>query len=287
VRVRDRLPLCFVAFVFPLFAACGGGAEPAKDPSNDGKPTVTFVEIAELDINDVEADRFASCAPPGELGQDWIPPIPEWNGVSPADARAQGRAEKVIRSTRAAFRDCYHRGLFSDPTQDGRVAVVLRVQPDGHVARAETYGACDLSSAVVACMRDTASGLRFESSGASDTVVVPIVIAGPQQRRGAPGMNDSYTAQAYVSIEAARPELHKCAESARKSGDSVFASAVFGLDLAADGKVVHAHVDNWVGDKDVLTCAAKALGQVKFAPPPAGRGHVMARLAINPRLGTK
>jgi hypothetical protein len=289
-RVLDRSSLCLVVgslVAARALAACGGAAEPPKTQVDDDKALITNIEVAELDINDVQADRFASCSPPGELGQDWIPPIPEWNGASPSDAHADGRAEKVIRSTRAAFRDCYHRGLFADPTQDGRVAVVLRVDPDGHVARAETYGACDLSSEVVACMRDKASSLRFDSSGEAGTVVVPIVMAGLRQRRSAPGPNDSYTAQAYVAIEAARPALHVCAEAARKSGDSVFASAVFGLDVAADGKVVHAHVDNWIGDKDVLTCAAKALGQVRFAPPPAGRGHVMAKLAINPRLGTK
>ena len=267
-------------------ASCASAPPPAPQALIDEpSQTITNVEVAELDIVEAGADRFTTCAPPGELGQDWIPPIPAWSGGEGANAR--GRAEHVIRTTRAAFRKCYHRGLFYDPTQDGRVAVVLRVQKDGRVARAETYGACDLSSEVVACMREAAADLRFEAGGGPDTLVVPVVISGARNRRTQPRANDAYTAQAFVAIEGSRPALHACAVGARKEGKPVFASAIFGLDVDARGKVVHAHVDNWIGDQDVLTCAARALSAVTFTKPPAGLAHVMARVAINPRLNTK
>ena len=75
---------------------------------------------------------------------------------------------------------------------------------------------------------------------------------------------------------AVRPALHKCEEQAAtrsREGGAARASATptkatFTLSIAADGRVTKAHVDPWTGDRDLLTCAARALEGARFTPPP-------------------
>jgi hypothetical protein len=201
--------------------------------------------------------------------------------------RQRGRAEHVLAQLRTRFRDCWHRGLFDDPTQNGHVALALRVGADGRVGNVESYGACSLSTNVVTCLRDTAKEMRFETSESDDTVIVPLVFAEGAPHRVAMGPNDAYTADAYVAIEAARPAIRTCAREARKGGGTPTASATLLLDVDPHGKVVHEHVDHFTGDKGELLCAAKAVGAVVFPAPPRGRAYVIARVAVDPPSGTK
>jgi hypothetical protein len=281
-------------------AACA--TTDAQSLLDDGRRTVTSVEIAPLEISASGADRFISCPPPGELGQRWIPTIPSWspppereaprppNADEPqpeAPESVASQTERAIQMTHKEFRRCYTQGLLNDPTQEGHVALVLRVGPDGRVARVDHYGACELATQSILCMREVAKELRFgpPEAGAS-TIVVPAVFSRGANTRSAPLPNDAYTAEVYLSLEAARGPLHACEASARKQGRLVSANATFALDLDQNGKIIHAHLDPWSGDQDLLTCAAQAMDQVTFPPPPAGKGHVLARLAFNPRVGT-
>jgi hypothetical protein len=261
----------------------------------------TNVEVAELEINGSGIDRFASCPPPGELGQDWLPPIPAWHAppAPPADPgtppvpddpamHGSSPTERAVTDTHDAFRSCWHKSLIHDPTQDGHVAIVLRVGGDGRVAKVESYGACSVSSEAIQCMKDAAKKLRFlPPEGGSDTVIIPAVFASSGASSTNPLPSDVYAAAAYVAVEGMRPALHACEESARHSGRSVVASATFSLDVDARGKVVHSNIDPWSGAKELLVCAAAAFEGGTFPKPAGGRGTVQVRIAFNPRVGTK
>jgi hypothetical protein len=260
----------------------------------DGRPaiedvhaTVTNAEIAELDVYESGSDSFVACPPAAHLGQTWVPPIDVPQGGGPAGERRRGRAEHVILEMRTQFRDCWRRGLFDDPTQNGHVALVLRVAADGHVGAVESYGACELSTNVVTCLRDTARQMRFTPTEGDDTVIVPLVFAEGAPPPQAERPSDAYTADAYVALEAARPALRACAREARRGGGAPTASATFMLDIDRAGHVQHAHVDRFAGDHGELLCAAKAIAAVTFPAPPHGQAYVIAHVAVDPPSGTK
>jgi hypothetical protein len=307
VLVPLRLARSFLVVAAACISACGGASSQPVVPENGrGKA----VEQAELEIHDNGNDRFVSCPPAGELGQQWIPPIPAWDhanatglasptAMSPsartvdatgAAARPdQTMTERAAAETHGPFRSCYLHGLLRDPTQEGHVAVVLRLAADGRVAAVESYAACDLSNEALSCMTDYAARLRFDPPAAgNETVVIPSVFL--SRGGGTPhtmASNDPYAAAAYVAVETARPRLHACDRAARTEAAPVEASATIALTLDAQGKVQKQSVDPWTGSKDLLTCAAAALETVTFPPPPAGTANVVLRLAFNPRAGTK
>jgi hypothetical protein len=303
--------------VLPLaaltFCACGGEPPPAAPP--DARARVTGVQLATLEIRNDQVDRFEHCPPAGEIGQAWIPPLPEWHppaasaaaalpesavdgsGVTsaqtpateaeqPPEASLATLTEQAGNATRASFRHCYHHGLMIDPTQDGHVAVVLRVGRSGKVASVETWGACDLAPETLSCMRDEASHLSLvPPAGGSATVTVPAVFTTGDDRRRGP--NDGYAAAAYVAVEAMRPRLHACEDEARRSRESVFATALVSLHLDGQGRTVKVGLDQSTGGHELALCAAQALRDAAFPPPPAGRGLVIVPIAFNPRPGSR
>ncbi len=280
-----------------LFAACGSASHPVTPEG----PRGTSIEVADFEVNGDGVDRFAACPPPGELGQEWYPEIPDWSpppssassgddAGAPASTEHFGRTptERAIEDTRHAFRSCYHRGLVADPTQYGHVAIVLRVGPNGRVLKTESFGACELQHDVVACMRDVGKALRFDPpAGGKDTIVIPVVF---QPRGGVDSQstsNDSYTAQAYVALEGMKPELHACEERARQSGRDVEAWGVYDMAIDKNGAVTSANIDPFHGDQDLLGCAAEVMQRMKLAPPEGGKGKLLARITFNPRAGTR
>lgn len=284
-----------------LWVPACGGAEPVV-PIGESKRTPPAADVAELEIRANGVDRFTTCPPPGALGQHWIPdpfpwsPPPAKTGPPlPVDeefiARTRGRSltELAAEATHRDFRSCYMKSLLRDPTQDGRVAIVLRIGPDGRVLATEEYAACELRPEAIACMKSVASRLRFPPPvNGSETVTIPSVFTSRDGvRRTTATHNDAYTAAAYVTIESGRPKYHACEEQARRELRPVEASGTFTLSIARDGSVTRAHVDPWRGDQTLLMCAAQALETLKFAPPPGGTGTVIARLNFNPRQGTR
>ncbi len=303
VVARGLAFACPAAFTIALaLSSCGSkGAAPAHDPSRIDPPSA---DVPELEIRSSGIDRFTTCPPPGDLGQHWIPPLPAWTPPPaaadagpplPIDedfiARTADRTptELAVEATHRDFRSCYRQGLVRHPTQDGRVAIVVRIGPNGRVAKVESYGACELSTESIACMYGVAQRLRFPPpASGSDTVTIPATFTSRDGvRRTVPTGNDAYTAAAYVSLEVARPALHACEEMARREGRPVQATGTFTLDIAPDGRVTKAHVDPWTGDQTLLTCAARALETLHFTPPAGGKGTVIARLNFNPRQGSR
>ncbi len=284
-----------------VLSSCGAkDGQPTNDPS---RIDPVAADVPELEIRSNGVDRFTTCPPPGDLGQHWIPPLPAWTpppasahaGALPVDqdfiARTADRTptELAVEATHRDFRSCYRQALVRHPTQDGRVAIVLRIGPNGRVAKVESYGACELAPEAIACMYGVAQKLRFPPpETGSDTVTIPATFTSRDGvRRTVPTANDSYTAAAYVTLETARPALHACEEAARREGRPVQSTGTFTLDIAADGRVAKAHVDPWTGDQTLLLCTARALETLRFTPPAGGKGTVIARLNFNPRQGAR
>jgi hypothetical protein len=285
-----------------LVLGCGSDKPDGAVPI-DGARRPLSADLAELEIRASGVDRFTSCPPPGELGQHWVPPpfpftpppVASNAPPQPIDSsfitRTNDRSlnELAIEATHRDFRACYRKGLVRDPTQDGRVAIVLRVGADGRVAKVEEYAACDLSPDAIACMKGVASQLRFPPPpGGSDVITIPAVFTSRDAiPKGQPALDDAYTASAYITIESVRPALHACEESARRELRPVQATGTFRLDLATDGRVLHTHIDPFTGDQSLLVCGARALETLRFAPPPSGASTVIARLNFNPRQGSR
>jgi len=291
--VIARLAFVFGTLGLGALASCGGSQPPVAPVG----PRGTSIEIADFEVNADGIDRFASCPPPGEIGQDWYPPIPDWtppadapkvdNGGTPvtsSDALGRTPTERAIEDTRAQFRSCYNRGLVFDPTQFGHVAIVLRVGPSGRVLKSEAYGACSIQHDVIRCMEDVGKTLRFAPpASGKDTVVIPVVFeprTGPDETGT---QNDAYTAQAFVTLEHMRPELHQC--ESRQHGTNAW--GVFDMALDAQGNVTSANIDPYNGDQDLLACAAEVMQKMKLPPPAGGKGKVLARITFNPRAGTR
>ena len=71
--MKRGLPLVAAAVVvLPL--SC---AEPPRAPP--ARAGITAVELTSFEVRDNKVDRFEHCPPAGEIGQDWVPPIPEWH----------------------------------------------------------------------------------------------------------------------------------------------------------------------------------------------------------------
>jgi hypothetical protein len=290
-------PVALGSLSCAVFAACASASHPVAPIAPHGES----IEISDFEVNHDGVDRFSACPPPGELGQEWYPEIPDWtppasasedDGGAPLAGSTEhlGRTptERAVEDTRNAFRSCYHRGLVRDPTQYGHVAIVLRVGPNGRVLKTESYGACELQHDVIACMRDVGKALRFDPpAGGKDTIVIPVVF---EPRGGEDSMstrNDSYTAQAYVALEGMKGDLHACEARARQEGKDVEAWGVFDMALDKTGAVTSANIDPFHGDQDLLACAAEVMQRMKLAPPDGGKGKLLARITFNPRAGTR
>lgn len=284
-----------VAGLFALVSCANDNKGPVNEPRN-----IPAADVPELEILASGIDRFTTCPPPGELGQHWIPPLPAWTPpASPPSALPTGAelqtqirqtgdrtpTELAIEATHRDFRSCYRKELVRHPTQDGRVAIVVRVGPDGRVAKVESYAACEIGAEAIGCMHEVARRLRFQPPAeGADTITIPATFTSRDGvRRTVPTSNDAFTAAAYLSLEGARLRLHACEEQARHEGRPGTGTGTFAMDIAADGRVTKAHVDPWAGDRALLLCAARALEGVAFSPPTGGKGTIIARLNFNPR----
>jgi hypothetical protein len=299
--IRTARPLAIVAACVVAVGSCGGRG--GSDPNDPSHVEPRAADLSELEIRSSGLDRFTVCPPPGNLGQHWIPPLPPWKPPPmPADAAAiavdqellvrtadRTLTELAVEATHKDFRSCYRRGLVRHPTQDGRIAIVLRIGPDGRVAKVESYSACELAVESIACMYGVAQKLRFPPpEGGSETVTIPVAFTSRDGvRKTVPTANDSYTAAAYVTLEMARPALHKCEEQARRDGRPMESTGTYTLDVAADGHVAKVRLDPWSGDETLLTCAASALEQMRFTAPGDGKATVIARLHFNPRQAAR
>jgi len=84
-------------------------------------------------------------------------------------------AEAVIRSQiHPGAKRCYQKGLENDPTQSGRIVIMIKVSPSGEVDSASVGSNSGLSPGVAACIASVARRAKFDAPGASgSTISVP------------------------------------------------------------------------------------------------------------------
>jgi hypothetical protein len=84
-------------------------------------------------------------------------------------------AEAVIRSQiHPGAKRCYQKGLESDPTQAGKVVILIKVGPSGEVDSANVASNSGLSAGVAGCIASVARRAKFDAPGANgSTISVP------------------------------------------------------------------------------------------------------------------
>ncbi len=84
-------------------------------------------------------------------------------------------AEAIIRSQiHPGAKRCYQKGLESDPTQSGRIVIMIKVSPSGEVDSASVASNSGLSPGVAACISAVARRAKFDAPGSNgSTISVP------------------------------------------------------------------------------------------------------------------
>ena len=84
-------------------------------------------------------------------------------------------AEAIIRSQiHPGAKRCYQKGLENDPTQSGRLVILIKVSPSGEVDSASVASNSGLSGGVASCIASVARRAKFDAPGASgSTISVP------------------------------------------------------------------------------------------------------------------
>jgi hypothetical protein len=81
-------------------------------------------------------------------------------------------AEAVIRSQiHPGAKRCYQRGLESDPTQAGKLVILIKVSPSGEVDSATATSNTGLSAGVAACIAGVARRAKFDPPGANGSSI--------------------------------------------------------------------------------------------------------------------
>jgi hypothetical protein len=81
-------------------------------------------------------------------------------------------AEAVIRSQiHPGAKKCYQRGLESDPTQAGKIVILIKVAPSGEVDTATVSSNSGLSPSVASCITSVARRAKFDAPGPSGSQI--------------------------------------------------------------------------------------------------------------------
>jgi len=81
-------------------------------------------------------------------------------------------AEAVIRSQIfPGAKRCYQRGLESDPTQAGKLVILIKVSPSGEVDSASASSNTGLSASVASCISGVARRAKFDPPGANGSSI--------------------------------------------------------------------------------------------------------------------
>ena len=81
-------------------------------------------------------------------------------------------AEAAIRSQiHPRAKRCYQNGLNNDPTQSGKLVILIKVAPSGEVDSASVQSNSGLSSSVANCILSAARGAKFDPPGAAGSQI--------------------------------------------------------------------------------------------------------------------
>jgi TonB family protein len=81
-------------------------------------------------------------------------------------------AEAVIRSQiHPGAKRCYQKGLETDPTQSGRLVILIKVAPSGEVDSVSVSSNSGLAAGVASCIQSVARRAKFDAPGASGSQI--------------------------------------------------------------------------------------------------------------------
>ena len=114
----------------------------------------------------------AACAPADSASANATVDVPQMSSGSVSDA------PRVVDGMRAAFRNCYQRGIDQNPDVHGTVNIVAKIRSDGDVASATARGGESLGPTVVECVLNRVRVATFDPpEGDAATVRIPVTFS--------------------------------------------------------------------------------------------------------------
>ncbi len=131
----------------PIHPGAGGGLQNIHGGETGGASTSAGTVVKVVPVGDVQYTGSAMSVP-------------------------VANAEAVIRSqVHPGAKKCYQRGLESDPTQAGKIVILIKVAPSGEVDSATVQSNSGLSPAVATCITNVARRAKFDAPGASGSQI--------------------------------------------------------------------------------------------------------------------
>ena len=135
--------------------------------SGGGRPATSS---ARPDIPPVDLSGASATTPPKPVG-----PKAEVHVGGVTATVPVANVDRVVAGLRARFRQCYQRGLDSDPSMSGKLVVVAKIGPNGEVSSAAMTSNSGLSEATVACVVRVLKPVQFDApGGGGSTLSLPL-----------------------------------------------------------------------------------------------------------------
>lgn len=101
-----------------------------------------------------------------------VVPVGDVQYTSPSMTVPVSNAEAVIRSQiHPGAKRCYQRGLETDPSQAGKLVMLIKVAPNGEVDSASSLSNSGLSAQVVSCITAVIRRAKFDPPGANGSSI--------------------------------------------------------------------------------------------------------------------
>jgi hypothetical protein len=131
----------------PIHPGAGGGLQGLHGGETGGGSTSAGTIVKVIPIGDVQYTGSAMSVP-------------------------VANAEAVIRSQiHPGAKKCYQRGLESDPTQAGKLVILIKVGPSGEVDTATVQSNSGISASVASCISAVARRAKFDAPGPSGSQI--------------------------------------------------------------------------------------------------------------------
>jgi hypothetical protein len=131
----------------PIRPGAGGGLQGLRGNETGGASTSAGTVVKVVPVGDVQYGGSAMSVP-------------------------VANAEAVIRSQiHPGAKKCYQRGLESDPTQAGKLVILIKVAPSGEVDTASVQSNSGLSTQVANCIASVARRAKFDAPGPSGSQI--------------------------------------------------------------------------------------------------------------------
>jgi len=127
-------------------------------------------------LSDLGNTKRADSADTGHLERP-RGPTGNVNVAPPTKTGAVPNAERVIFGLRAAFRQCYQRGLDQFPDAEGSVRLTFSIGPNGEPSSVGAAPSGNLPGSVVSCIQGRAQSAQFDApEGGGAVVVAPVIL---------------------------------------------------------------------------------------------------------------